>query len=234
MTTRILLMISLLTVSACGFKPIYAEPAPGARRFDQQVALNNIRAPQEVFPDVMDALNARFGTQEGGRANYNLNLNVTERAERLAVQIDATVTRYNYRLAGRYRLVDQRTGETISGTAESVTSYNIVASQYSTLFAENAAREKAAERLVELIERDLYIQFAELEGRLSPPGGEVFPGETERGSFGEPADLFETDPRRAEDRDEPFRRSVDEDDEDADRSEAGARNPEDVIEINPY
>jgi len=96
----------------------------------------------------------------GETAKYGLSVAATETAQRLAVQIDASVTRYNYRLNARYTLLDLETGERINGRARATTSFNIVSSQYSTLFAERAAQEKAARLLAEKIERDLLIRFA--------------------------------------------------------------------------
>ena len=77
------------------------------------------------------------------------------------MQIDASVTRYNYRLVGRYTLVERATGARYSGRVTSIASFNVVNSQYSTLFAEDAAREKAATQLVEDIERDILLKLSD-------------------------------------------------------------------------
>ncbi len=149
-----------LLATGCGFQPIYATPE-GAAPAIRQVAIVNIAAPEDVAPALSDALNARMAPGEGLAPRYTLMVEARERAERLAVQIDATVTRYNYRLSGRYTVVDQQTGESFRGVANAVTSYNIVNSQYSTLFAERAAVEKATAQLAEAIERDLLLRFSE-------------------------------------------------------------------------
>lgn len=151
-----------LALSSCGFKPIYATKE-GASPLSRLVAVGPVAAPETVAPYVADALNARLGAVNGETPRYDLFVSANEAAERLAVQIDATVTRYNYRLSARYRVVDRATGEGFSGVARSVTSYNIVNSQYSTLFAERTAVEKAARQLAEEIERDLLIRFSEPE-----------------------------------------------------------------------
>lgn len=146
--------------AGCGFRPIYATPegeAPAIR----QVRLERVAAPESVAPVLTDALNARLTPGEGAAPRYALFVEAGERAERLAVQLDATVTRYNYRLTGRYTVVDQETGDRFDGGARAVTSYNIVSSQYSTLFAERNAVEKAARQLAEEIERDLLLRLAE-------------------------------------------------------------------------
>ena len=71
------------------------------------------------------------------------------------------MTRYNYRIVGRYLLTERATGARYSGLVTSIASFNVVNSQYSTLFAEDAAREKAAAQLVEDIERDILLKLSD-------------------------------------------------------------------------
>ncbi|NOX82197.1 MAG: hypothetical protein GXP06_04260 [Alphaproteobacteria bacterium] len=151
-------------LAGCGFKPIYAISEGGAAPLNQRIVVGAIAAPEEVRPLLASALAERIVLQDGETAKYELTVNASEVAERLAVQIDATVTRYNYRLNANYSLLNLRTGKIISGKAKAVTSYNIVSSQYSTLFAERTAREKAARTLAEEIERDLLLQFLDNPG----------------------------------------------------------------------
>lgn len=161
-----------LLLSGCGFQPLYAT-AQGETAVSRLVSVQTIAAPETVAPYISDALHARLGGVDGERPRYDLFVEAREGAERLAVQIDATVTRYNYRLSARYNVVDNQTGERFSGVARAVTSYNIVSSQYSTLYAERAAIEKAASLLAEEIERDLLIRFAQTpEERSKDDGGD--------------------------------------------------------------
>lgn len=154
--------IALLTLAlaGCGFKPIYATPENGAASLNQLIAVRQVSAPESVAPLINDALERRIVLREGETPHYDLYIQANEQAERLAVQIDATVTRFNYRLIANYRLVDLRSGERFTGNASAVASYNIVTSQYSTLFAERTAQEKVARLLAEEIERDILIQLA--------------------------------------------------------------------------
>jgi len=149
----------MLMVAGCGFKPIYATPAGADAPLNQLIAIRSVRASDVILPLVTSALKERISIKPGQAPKYDLYVDANERAERLAVQIDATVTRYNYRLSARYTLVDLATGERTRGNAHAVTSYNIVRSQYSTLFAERAAQEKAARLLAAEIERDLLLRF---------------------------------------------------------------------------
>mgnify|MGYP000672281468 CR=1 FL=1 len=166
-----------LFLNGCGFKAIYATPENGAAPLNQLVAIGDVRAPESVQTLIADALHDRIYLQDGESPKYELTVEATESAQRLAVQIDATVTRYNYRLNGKYTLVDLETGKAVKGSARAVASYNIVPSQYSTLFAERTAQEKAARILAEDIERELLIRFS--DGSLTP---ESNPPENEDGA----------------------------------------------------
>ena len=148
-----------LAISGCGFQPIYAT-REGDALISSQINLERIVAPENVAPYLEDAFNDRIVSVEGVTPRYDLYVQAREKADRLAVQIDATVTRYNYRLLARYWVIDKQTGEKVRGVARAITSYNIVNSQYSTLFAERAAVEKAARQLAEQIERDMLIRFS--------------------------------------------------------------------------
>ena len=171
---RLAVAFSCLALAGCGFKPIYATPENGgAVALNQAIAVRQISAPESVAPYINDALKRRLVLAEGRAAEYDLYIQARETAERLAVQLDATVTRFNYRLRARYILVNLESGERVTGNANAVASYNIVTSQYSTLFAEKAAQEKAARLLAEEIERDLFIQFATPSGALIPDDSPV-------------------------------------------------------------
>jgi LPS-assembly lipoprotein len=192
--SALILAISMLA-TACGFQPIYATPA-GTSPVIRQVAVQMVAAPESIAPEIRTALDTRLAPGEGVAPRYDLFVDVKEVAEQLAVQIDATVTRYNYRLYGNYTLVDRNTGDTFRGPISAVTSYNIVSSQYSTLFAEKTALKKAARLLAENIERDILIRFA--EGPDESPGlgptqldGSVILVEPRRGEVVKPADEVE-------------------------------------------
>ncbi|MEK7265614.1 MAG: LPS assembly lipoprotein LptE [Pseudomonadota bacterium] len=158
-TGKILAAIAAaLTLQSCGFQPLYATSdgsAPGLRN----VALSTLTATEEIEPVLTRAF-VRRTAPAASEAQYDLLISADEQSERLAVQIDASVTRYNYRLVGNYTLVERASGKKFKGRITSIASFNIVNSQYSTLYAEEAAREKAATQLVEDIERDILLKLA--------------------------------------------------------------------------
>ena len=107
-----------LSLSGCGFRPIYAT-ADGAAPASRLVSIREVNAPETVVTSMTEALNARMGAGEGLAPRYELYVNAREGAERLAVQIDATVTRYNYRLSASYTVVDNEPGDLLIRFAES-------------------------------------------------------------------------------------------------------------------
>jgi LPS-assembly lipoprotein len=159
-----LLIAAALAAAGCGFRPVYATNADDAPPLFQRIAIGAVIAPEAVQPFLVDALQDRMAPQDDESPRFELVVTASEIAERLAVQIDATVTRYNYRLEADYKLTDLSTGVATRGSANAVVSYNIVSSQYSTLFAERKAQEKAATILAREIERDLALRpFGELD-----------------------------------------------------------------------
>lgn len=146
---------------SCGFEPLYATNEAASRPGLQSVRLAEVKASDIARPAVTRALARRTApaTSES-EAEYSLSVTIREQAQPLAVQIDDSVTRYNYRLLADYVLTPADGGKEIRGKAEAVASFNVVASQYSTLYAEESAREKAARALAERIERDILLEFA--------------------------------------------------------------------------
>ena len=148
---------ALALLPSCGFQPLYATD-DGAAAGLRNVALVSVSAPEDIQQMVARAFSRRTA-RDPSAAQYDLVVATSEQAERLAVQIDASVTRYNYRLVGDYTLVERATGKRYTGNVVSIASFNVVNSQYSTLYAEGQAKEKAAAQLVEDVERDVLLKL---------------------------------------------------------------------------
>lgn len=158
MDRKLVLAAAALLIQSCGFQPLYAThdgSAPGLRN----VAVSSVSAPEDVQPIIQRAF-ARRSAGIASEAAYDLLVSADEQAERLAVQIDASVTRYNYRIVANYTLVERAGGRRYKGRVTSIASFNVVNSQYSTLYAEEAARDKAAIQLVEDVERDILLKLS--------------------------------------------------------------------------
>lgn len=190
----ILLVFSPLFLTGCGFKPLYAVDGADGTQSLADVNLQNVFGDRNAVTSVTEAL--RYRTAVGaGSAKYDLVIKTEEAAARLGIQLDASVTRFNYRLIGEYKLTDRETGRVISGSSRANASFNVVNSQYATLAAERDARRKAANTLVNLLERKILLEL----GKPLPQTGE-----TEDNSNDKPLDFednnieegyFESDPQ---------------------------------------
>lgn len=163
------LLLALPPLQGCGFTPVYATKDAGERPLLARMHVSDV-VGNDRLKETVSAAFARRVAHGDGETLYDLALDVREAAIPLAVQIDDSVTRYNYRMSATYTLVRRSTKKSTTGAAEAIASFNVVASQYSTLYAENAAREKAANALVDQIERSILLKFsaeerAEVEAR---------------------------------------------------------------------
>lgn len=157
-----LFAILALGLSACGFQPLYGERAGGIRT-DAELAqihvvpVDNGRTGHDVYNALIDRLSPNGEPLD---PDYQLYLDLAEEREGVAIERDASITRYNYLLLARYRLVDARSGNTVhEGQSRSIASYNVVDSQFATLMAQRDAEERAATELSEDIKLRLAIFF---------------------------------------------------------------------------
>ena len=144
-----------LCLSACGFHPmygratgpamasIYVEPVPERDGFELRNAL-------------IDALQS--DGEEQGKA-YHLKVVLNESAQGIALQNDATITRYNNVLTARYTLTDAQGNTLTSGTQTQMSAYNVVQSPYATLVASQDSSKRAAQDIAERIHLDLGVWF---------------------------------------------------------------------------
>ncbi|GAB4539227.1 MAG: hypothetical protein Tsb0010_17670 [Parvularculaceae bacterium] len=155
-------------LSACGFQPLYADRGAASAPAElRAVRIAPIRQPEPVGFFVQDALEQRLASAVGGEApKYELTMRLREGRRALAIQIDSSVTRFNYTLSADYQLRDLQTNAVLDrGRSTATTSFNVVTSQYATLVGERDAQEKAAAEISAEIESRLAVYFASAEPR---------------------------------------------------------------------
>jgi len=166
--------LTAVLLSGCGFQPLYATPdGSGSHPILRQINVDTIVSTGDagegnlaVQPILRSALEDRLLVGQLTSPEYDLKVEVTPRARRVGVQIDASVSRFNYQLFSRYQLVHRATGARIIGRPSAISSFNQVTSQYSSLFSERTTVETASKRLAEEIERDILFQFKDLMKRI--------------------------------------------------------------------
>ncbi|MEM9706585.1 MAG: hypothetical protein AAF850_10980 [Pseudomonadota bacterium] len=179
---------SALFLSGCGFQPVYAtregQDQPGLLN---AIEMSDVNASPSIAPVIREAFELRKSSSEAASTEYFLAIKARESAQNLAVQLDASVTRFNYIISGTYQLRRARDQKTFTGKVSSVVSFNVVNSQYSTLYAEQKAREKAARQFIEAVERDILLSLQDADDerdrvKALPPDDyelEIIDGETQ-------------------------------------------------------
>ena len=152
-----------LVTTGCGFHPLFARS--GANAGGQQ-AFSSIyvdpigggRAAYELRDSLIDLLR---GTSRSDQALYRLKIAMKQSVEGTAVQTNGYITRYSYAMTVDFQLSNARTGaELTKGTETSVSGYDVVASPYSTLVAQQDAQKFGAREIADRIRIDLGVYFA--------------------------------------------------------------------------
>jgi len=148
-------LAACLLLGACGFHPMYGRSlAPAlATIYVEPIAE---RDGYELRNTLIDALQS-----DGDKAGkiYSLKVTLNESSQGIALQNDATITRYNNRLEARYVLSDMKGTVLTSGTQTELSAYNVVQSPYATLTAQQDASKRAAQDVAERIHLDLGAWF---------------------------------------------------------------------------
>ena len=149
------ILAACLLLGACGFHPMYGSAlAPQLSSvFVEPIAE---RDGYELRNSLIDLLQSD-GDAAGKK--YRLKIFLNESSQGIALQNDATITRYNNRLEAHYTLTDARGNVLTTGTQTEMSAYNVVASPYATLSAEQDSSKRAALDVAERIHLDLGVWF---------------------------------------------------------------------------
>lgn len=131
-------------LAGCGFQPLYSDrPAGGSIAGDiaaVRIAPIPDRIGQILRNELIDRLNP---SGEPADARFSLEARVAVTKLQLGIRKDETATRTSLRFRSTFRLRDAGSGAVVySSRAGTVTSYNIVDSEYATLASERAARRR--------------------------------------------------------------------------------------------
>jgi LPS-assembly lipoprotein len=142
-------------LGACGFHPMYGN-ALGPKLASIYVEPIAERDGYELRNSLIDALQS-----DGDKAGklYSLKISLNESSQGIALQNDATITRYNTNLEARYTLSDMKGTVLTSGVQTELSAYNVVQSPYATLTAQQDASKRAALDVAERIHLELGVWF---------------------------------------------------------------------------
>jgi LPS-assembly lipoprotein len=152
----------LLTLSACGLRPLYSGGTNG-------VVAQTLTGIDVTVQDsgkagwlVRNALTDRLGT--GSQKQYALVVELDDKIEGFGVRSDDAVTRERRTLRARYKLTDAAGKVLLDATAGSDVGIDVVSSEYATIAAENTALE----RLSGIVADQIVARIALYAERAAP------------------------------------------------------------------
>ena len=157
-TGMMYIVFLLVTLSACGFQPLYkkhtVENLPNI-----EVANIQNREGQALRNILIDNLYTEGRPPD---ARYVLHIErMKERTVKLGIRKDATATRTQLQLSLTMVLEDRETGETVlKRSLRAINSYNILDNQYATYVAEEDARKRAMTEISDAIAREITLYFS--------------------------------------------------------------------------
>lgn len=163
--TLIIASLTLFSLSACGFQPMYGahsvQSTEGIVQSLGQIEISNI--PDREGQYLRNALIDRFYRESRPSSPlYTLQIEpVKETLTDLDITKSSDATRGQLRLRTAMRLIDKKTGETLlERKLTTVTSYNILNNEFSTRVSEDNTRLNALNDLARQIELQvgLYLQ----------------------------------------------------------------------------
>ena len=160
----ILALLMFTGLTACGFNPMYGERGVSGQS-EVRAGFNSIYI--DNIPDfegqyLRNALIDRFYSNgRPDRARYRLTINpIKETKTDLDITKSSDATRAQLRLNTSMSLIDRQTNKMLlERKLVSITSYNILKSQFTTRVSEQNTRQNALDELARQIEQQLALFF---------------------------------------------------------------------------
>ncbi len=150
------LFAALLSLTACGFQPMYGENAKKTTQ-TERISIDNI--PDRDGQYLRNALIDRIGTD--GEARYSLSVEkLNKQVTDMALRRDATYTRGQMEIDADIVLVDRQTGQTVlTRHVHSFGGYNELDNQFATKVSEQAQTESMLQDLSASIVTEIDLYF---------------------------------------------------------------------------
>jgi LPS-assembly lipoprotein len=164
--SRLFLCLGLVLVG-CGYRPLYGQHGADNASVVDEMALIHIEAiPDRVGQQMYNMLRERlnpYGKPE--QAKYGLSVALAETRENLFLEKDETATRANLMLKASFilRRLDDGT-VVVTGSSRSVSSYDILSSQFASVISQEDARERDARAISDDIRTRLALALQPRDG----------------------------------------------------------------------
>ena len=162
--SRAVLVCLLLALAACGYRPLYGERGPDNVSVADDLALVRIESiPDRIGQQMYNMLRERLNPYgKPADPKYVLSVTLLETRERLFLEKDETATRTNLTLKANFVLRRVSDGEVVAtGLSRTVSSYDILSSQFASVVSEEDARVRGARALSDDIRTRLALALSE-------------------------------------------------------------------------
>jgi LPS-assembly lipoprotein len=153
---RTLILASALLLAGCGFQPLYA-PGPVGAPVLGSISVTQIEG--KTGHELKTALDRLFSPERGTTEPKTLEIKLIENLAGVGYRIDDTASRVDMDVRATYVLRDPAGKELAKGELRTLAPYDVPASAYGEITAQNDARERAAEDLAERIRIDLALKL---------------------------------------------------------------------------
>lgn len=147
----VMLVLSALALSGCGFTPLYAPTAAGSSLTRIAVTTPDNRLGYRLREQLEDAL----AFDRTAAPQWRMDVAVEQNRRPLGRRIDDTATRYELTVKASWVLTPGSGGAPVTGTETVTTTYAAADQPYAAIAAQQDGEERAAAELSRLIRLDL-------------------------------------------------------------------------------
>jgi len=155
---RFFALVALLTLSACGFSPVYSDRSTSNAIGQIEISVIPDRSGQIVRNYLIDQF-----YQDGYPANASYRLDIApilENIVEIGIDKDDEASRAQLRLSTNMRLINTRSNNVVlERTVRATSGYNILAGQFTTFVTEQDARAQALKAISEDILTQIELYF---------------------------------------------------------------------------
>jgi LPS-assembly lipoprotein len=154
-----LLAATLFGAAGCGFHPLYGQWSSAAISTPELAAVDIDLIPNREGQLVRNSLLDKMQPQgPAPRALYKLTIGLSLQRDSFGIRTDQTATRGSLTMVAGYTITDLASGKAIlTSSSRSVSSYNILDSDFATVISEDDAIRRTAVDLSEEIKTRVAI-----------------------------------------------------------------------------
>ena len=157
------IILIMLFVSSCGFKPMLAKNAPEYRALTE-VRVISIDGPNKLRLEHI--INEEFESDISGIEKYNLKISVSYNTASMGIMKDSQITRYRITAILDYTLLDAETQKKLDiGNISLNGSYDSANSDYANYVANRHVSDNLIKELASYLQRRLSLVIADLGDR---------------------------------------------------------------------